>query len=52
MDGNVVSRVVKAAVACLAAVGVSVSPENSEAIITGFLATYGVMAGIQAKIGS
>lgn len=43
-------RILKAAAAVLAVVGVSVSPENLEAINGGFLALYAIFSTMQTMM--
>ena len=51
METNMVARLVKAATAILAVVGVVVSPEHQDQITAGSLAIYAIMSAIQAKLG-
>ncbi len=52
MTTNKISRYLKAGAAVLACIGVTVSPEQTEAITGGFLALYAVFSAVQAKLES
>lgn len=43
-------RILKAAAALLSVAGITVSPENLQAINSGFLALYAVFSAVQAVI--
>ncbi len=44
------AKYLKAMAACLACIGVLVSPEQQESILAGFMGVYAVMSGVQGKL--
>ncbi len=45
-----ISKYIKALAACAACVGVLVSPEQQEAILSGFMAVYAIISGLQGRM--
>jgi len=50
MHQEAIMKYIKAGVSLLALIGISVSPENQEAVASGFLAIYTIMTAIQAWV--
>lgn len=50
MDGQVIMKIIKGVLAVLGIIGVSVTPEQTEAIATGGVALYAVIEGIEGYL--
>lgn len=49
MKKEAIMKYIKAVAGVGACFGVVISPENQEAIVTGFLALYGIFSALQGK---
>jgi len=49
MDRTTLVGVVKAVAACLAVIGIQISPENQSTLVSAWMVCHGLLSAVQAK---